>query len=106
MVTVAAVEARAELTEPTTAPQVSALPTDHPAPDRVAAAPRIVRRRRPYGSIRTHTRPQARARGRLRPPQRTDRAAPSTRPTGITRKATPPVTAERRTHATTSGGNR
>ncbi|MFC8670508.1 hypothetical protein [Streptomyces sp. NPDC057199] len=105
-VTAAAVEARAELTEPTNAPQVSTPPTDRPAPDRVAAAVRIVRRRRPYGSIRTHTSPQARARGRLRPPQRPDGAAPSTRPTGTTRKATTPVTVEHRTHATTSGGNR
>lgn len=96
-VTAAAVEARAELTEP---------PAGRPAPDRVAAAPRIVRRRRPYGSIRTHTRPQARARGRLRPPQRTDRAAPSSSPTDTTRKATPPVTAEPPTHAATNGGNR
>ncbi|MDX2846164.1 hypothetical protein PV377_45875 [Streptomyces ipomoeae] len=100
-VTAAVVEARAELTEPTTAP-----PTGRPAPDRVAAAPRIVRRRRPYGSIRTHTRPQARARGRLRPPQRTDRAAPSSSPASITRKAPPPVTAEPPTHAATNGGNR
>ncbi|MFF4709576.1 hypothetical protein [Streptomyces sp. NPDC001297] len=88
VVTAAAVEARAELTEPTTAPQVSALPTDHPAPDRVVAAPRIVRHRRPYGSIRTHTRPQAHARGRLRPPQR--RPGPAPRPASTTRKAARP----------------
>ncbi|WP_331720785.1 hypothetical protein OG762_52135 (plasmid) [Streptomyces sp. NBC_01136] len=105
-VTAAAVEARAELTEPATAPQVSGPPTGRPAPDRAAAAVRIVRRRSPYGSIRTHSSPQARARGRRRPPQRADRAAPSTSPTGTTRKATPPVTADRRTHAATSGGNR
>ncbi|WP_328484860.1 hypothetical protein OHS71_41045 (plasmid) [Streptomyces sp. NBC_00377] len=102
-VTAVAAEARAELTEATRAPQVSASPTGRPEPDRVADAVRIVRRHRPYGSIRTHSSPQARARGRLRPPQRATQAAPATRPT---RKATPPVTADRRTHATLTGGHR
>ncbi|WP_329235781.1 hypothetical protein [Streptomyces canus] len=86
-VATAAVEARAELTEPTTAPQVSAPPAARPAPDRAAAAVRIVRRRRPYGSIRTHTRPQARARGRHRPPQR---PGPAARPASTIRKAARP----------------
>lgn len=99
----AAAEACAELAEPITAPQVSALPAFRSAPERVAGIVRIVGRRRPYGSIRTHSSPQARARDRLRPPQRADQAAPSTR---TARKATRTVTADRSPHATTSGGNR
>lgn len=75
---VAAVEIRTDSTRTAAAPEV-----------RAPAAGRIVRRRRrPYGSIRSHRGSQLAARGRLRPPQRHGPAARSARTT--TRKAARP----------------
>lgn len=85
----AAVEACAELTAADSAPQVTRAPGAKRVPHRPGSGPRIVRRRRPYGSISTRVRSY-----RPGPPPRVERrtALPTTpaHRTALSRKATRP----------------